>query len=264
MTANDTPKQLGQMLVERGLLSEEQLASALREHRAMPKALGRTMIDLGYITERELVSALAEQVGLEYVDLSEQEIDPAAAKLLPGQLARRYRAIPIGERNGTLLVAMSDPANLYALDDIRAVTNREVQPVVATASDVEKAIEEFAASLIGDLLAVSQSGVSVGAGTEPGVATETAVGTEAVGGTGPDAGTEPNGAHPDLDEHMDVLREVLQTQPVSNGGTESHFGSGLPLGASIDRLVTVTWVLAAGMMGLIFATFVLIVITAIK
>ena len=260
MTANDTPKQLGQMLVERGLLSEEQLASALREHRAMPKALGRTMIDLGYITERELVSALAEQVGLEYVDLSEQEIDPAAAKLLPGQLARRYRAIPIGERNGTLLVAMSDPANLYALDDIRAVTNREVQPVVATASDVEKAIEEFAASLIGDLLAVSQPGV----GTEPGVATEPAVGTEAVGGTGPDAGTEADGAHPDLDEHMAVLREVLQTQSVNNGGTESHLGPGLPFGASIDRLVTVTWVLAAGMMGLIFATFVLIVITAIK
>jgi Type II secretion system (T2SS), protein E, N-terminal domain len=263
MTANDTPKQLGQMLVERGLLSEEQLASALREHRAMPKALGRTMIDLGYITERDLVSTLAEQVGLEYVDLSEQEIDPAAAKLLPGQLARRYRAIPIGERNGTLLVAMSDPANLYALDDIRAVTNREVQPVVATASDVEKAIEEFAASLIGDLLAVSQSGVSVGAGTEQGVGTESTVGTEAVGGTA-DVGTEPDGAHPDLDEHMAVLREVLQTQSVNNGGTESHLGPGLPFGASIDRLVTVTWVLAAGMMGLIFATFVLIVITAIK
>ena len=161
VTAKRKPKQLGQMLLEQGLLSQEQLDGALQEHRNAPKSLGRTLIDLGYIRERDLVRALAEQVGLDFVDLTEHPIDPVAATLLPDQLARRYRAIPIGERDGKLLVAMSDPANVYALDDIRAITNREVQPVVATASDVERAIDKFAG--MGDLLAVSQEAEGTGA-----------------------------------------------------------------------------------------------------
>jgi type IV pilus assembly protein PilB len=137
------PKQLGQILLEQGLITNEQLETALVEHRSTARSLGRTLIDLGYIRERDLVMALAEQVGLDFVDLSEHQIDPIAATLLPEQLARRYRALPIGERDGKLLVAMSDPANVFALDDIRSITNRDVQPIVATASDVERAIAKF-------------------------------------------------------------------------------------------------------------------------
>ena len=101
------------------------------------------LIDLGYIRERDLVRALAEQVGLEFVDLTEYRIDAASTALLPEALCRRYRALPIGEDDGKLLVAMSDPANVYALDDIRTITGREVRPVVATAHDVEQAIAKF-------------------------------------------------------------------------------------------------------------------------
>jgi len=137
------PKQLGQILLEQGLLTDVQLNRALEEHRNTPKSLGRTLIDLGFILERDLVRALAEQVGLEFVDLNEYQIDLGATALLPEVLCRRYRAIPIGERDGKLLVAMSDPANVYALDDIRTMTNRDVQPVVATANDVEQAIQKY-------------------------------------------------------------------------------------------------------------------------
>ncbi len=143
VTTRRKPKQLGQILIEQGLITEEQLQAALEVHHRTPKSLGRVLIDMGLIKEADLVRALAEQVGLEFVDLSEAQIDPAAAALLPETLARRYRALPIGERDGKLLVAMSDPANVYALDDIRAITNRDVQPVVATASDVEQAIARF-------------------------------------------------------------------------------------------------------------------------
>src|SRR5206468_5830191 len=94
--------------------------------------------------ESELIRALAEQVGLEFMDLQDYPIDPSATALLPEVLARRYRAIPVGERDGKLLVAMSDPANVYALDDIRTITNRDVQPVVATPSDIEQTIQKFA------------------------------------------------------------------------------------------------------------------------
>jgi type IV pilus assembly protein PilB len=137
-------KQLGQILIELGYITAQQLETALEEHRKTPKSLGRVLIDLGMIKESDLVRALAEQVGLEFVDLAEFQVDPVATALLPEALARRYRALPIGERDGRLLVAMSDPANVYALDDIRTITGRDVLPVVATANDVEQAIQKFA------------------------------------------------------------------------------------------------------------------------
>src|SRR3990170_2047289 len=137
VTTKRKSKQLGQILLEQGLLTQEQLDRALEEHRNTPKSLGRVLIDLGYIRERDLVAALAEQVGLEFVDLTEYHIDAAATALVPETVSRRYRALPIGERDGKLLVAMSDPANVYALDDIRTITGRDVQPVVATAADVD-------------------------------------------------------------------------------------------------------------------------------
>jgi len=143
-TVKRKSKQLGQILIELEMITPEQLETALEEHRRTPKSLGRVLIDMGMIKEGDLVRALAEQVGLEFVDLSEHQIDPTATTLLPEALARRYRAIPIGERDGRLLVAMSDPANVYALDDIRTITNRDVQPLVATAADVERAIQKYA------------------------------------------------------------------------------------------------------------------------
>ncbi len=143
-TVKRKSKQLGQILIELGYITPEQLDVALEEHRQTPKSLGRVLIDLGMIKEADLVRALAEQVGLEFVDLAEYPVDATSTVLLPEALARRYRALPIGERDGKLLVAMSDPANVYALDDIRTITGRDVQPVVATANDVERAIQKYA------------------------------------------------------------------------------------------------------------------------
>jgi type IV pilus assembly protein PilB len=148
VTAKRRPKQLGQILLEHGLLAQDQLDRALEEHRNTPKSLGRVLIDLGFIRERDLVRALAEQVGLEFVDLTEYRIDPGIATLIPETICRRYRALAIGEQDGKLLVAMSDPANVYALDDIRSITGRDVLPVVATSNDVEQAIAKYAS--IGD------------------------------------------------------------------------------------------------------------------
>jgi hypothetical protein len=122
MATKARTKQLGQILLEQGLLSDEQLAHALDEHRNTPKSLGRVLIDLGYIRERDLVSSLAKQVGLEFIDLNDYRIDAGIATMIPEAICRRYRAIAIDERDGKLLVAMSDPANVYALDDIRTIT----------------------------------------------------------------------------------------------------------------------------------------------
>ena len=138
-------KQLGQILVEEGLITTDQLEFALKEQERVPKSIGRILIDHRMIREVDLVRALALQVGLEFVDLGETPPDPTVANLIPEAVAKRYRALPYAERDGMLLVAMSDPANVYALDDMRTITGRDIQPVVATAADVVAAIRKFGA-----------------------------------------------------------------------------------------------------------------------
>jgi type IV pilus assembly protein PilB len=136
-------KDLGEILVDEGLITEEQLAMALGEQQRRGRSLGRVLIDLGLVKEPDLVAALAMKIGLEFVDLSDYPVDPSAAALVPEQVARRYRALPIGYDNGRLVVAMSDPANVFALDDIRTITRMDIKPVVATASDIEGAIRKY-------------------------------------------------------------------------------------------------------------------------
>ncbi|MGH2642042.1 MAG: GspE/PulE family protein [Actinomycetota bacterium] len=222
-TVKRKSKQLGQILIELGLITPEQLDAALEEHQKTPKALGRVLIDLGMIKEADLVRALAEQVGLEFVDLSDTQIDPASTALLPEALARRYRALPIGERDGKLLVAMSDPANVYALDDIRTITGREVQPVVATSADVEQAIQKFAGldSQVEQLAAEAAEGsegeeLDLEAALEdaPIVKLVNAIMTQAVAERASDVHIEPGERDVRIRFRVDgVLHEPMRPQP---------------------------------------------------
>ncbi|MDQ4005849.1 MAG: Flp pilus assembly complex ATPase component TadA, partial [Actinomycetota bacterium] len=136
-------KELGDVLVEEGLITSDQLVTATEEQQRVGRSLGRVLIDLGMVREPDLVSVLARQIGLEFVDLGDYQIDPQAAGLVSDQVARRYRALPIGFDDGRLVVAMSDPANVFALDDIRTITGMDVKPVVATAADIENAVRKY-------------------------------------------------------------------------------------------------------------------------
>jgi type IV pilus assembly protein PilB len=232
-TVKRKAKQLGQILIEQGLITPAQLEQALEEHRKTPKSLGRVLIDLGLIKEADLVRALAEQVGLEFVDLSDYHIDPSATTLLPDALARRYRAIPIGERDGKLLVAMSDPANVYALDDIRTITNRDVQPVVATAADVEQAIQKFAgmdgqvealASQASEQLESDEEAIGEAALEEaPIVKLVQAIMTQAVGDRASDVHIEPTERDVRVRFRVDgVLHDVMHSPKNIQGGLISR------------------------------------------
>jgi type IV pilus assembly protein PilB len=139
--AEDDPTELGRLLVARGVLSEERLALARAEKAATGHSLGRVLLERGLVREADLVSALAERVGLEFVDLAEYPVDPSAAGIISDSLARRYLALPIGWRGGKLLVAMADPSNVVALDDIRTISRSDVVPVVATRSALLQAID---------------------------------------------------------------------------------------------------------------------------
>jgi type IV pilus assembly protein PilB len=136
-------KQLGDILLEDGLVTQQQLFDAYDEHQRLGRALGRVLVDSGVLTESQLVAALAQQIGMRFVDLTDFPVDGAALLLVPQAVCRRYNALPIGWDDGHLLVAMSDPANVFALDDIRSITNADVRPVVATKSDVVAAINRY-------------------------------------------------------------------------------------------------------------------------
>jgi type IV pilus assembly protein PilB len=136
-------KQLGDILLEDGLVTQQQLFDAYDEHQRLGRALGRVLVDSGVLTESQLVAALAQQIGMRFVDLTDFAVDGAALLLVPQAVCRRYNALPIGWDDGHLLVAMSDPANVFALDDIRSITNADVRPVVATKSDVVAAINRY-------------------------------------------------------------------------------------------------------------------------
>ncbi len=136
-------RQLSDILLGEGLISQDQLTAATEEHQRLGRPLGRVLIDSDILTESQLVSALATQIGLRFVDLSEFPVDGSAVSLVPAVVCRRHNAMAIGYEDGRLLVAMADPANVFAVDDIRSLTGMDVKPVVATKSDVIKAIARF-------------------------------------------------------------------------------------------------------------------------
>ena len=139
-------KQLGTILLEDGILTEDQLMDAIDAQQQRGDTLGRTLVELGLVTEGQLVRALAGQVGMEFVDLAEFPVDRSAVALVPGAVCQRHNALPIAIEDGILKVAMSNPGNVIAVDDMRARTNMQVVPVVAAHDDVVQAIGRYCRS----------------------------------------------------------------------------------------------------------------------
>src|SRR5581483_97634 len=136
-------EQLGVVLVKSGIINIDQLGQALGRARERGVNLARVLIEDKLLTEEQFVATLAEQLGLEFVDLADYPIDATAARLISETLARRYLALPIGWWEGRLVVAMADPSNVFAIDDIRTVTHAEVRQVVATAEAITAAINTY-------------------------------------------------------------------------------------------------------------------------
>lgn len=136
-------KQLGSILLETGALTEDQLMDAIDEQQQRGQSLGRTLVEMGLVTEAQLVRALASQVGMEFVELADYPVERAAVALVPEALCRRHSALPIGISDGSLRVAMSNPGNVVAVDDIRTLTKMAVIPVVASHDDLLAAIDRY-------------------------------------------------------------------------------------------------------------------------
>ena len=137
---------LGGLLVETGAITKEQLDNALKQQKTDDSGkgmLGRTLVQLGYCTEDDIARVVALQNGVPYISLETYPIDDAASGLITPETARRYNALPIGFDKGKLLVAMMQPKDIIAIDDLRIHTGYDFQPVVCSDGELAAAIEKF-------------------------------------------------------------------------------------------------------------------------
>lgn len=134
---------IGEILLYAGKISPNQLELALAEQETSNKKLGEILVEKGWVTPNDIVEVLEYQLGFPRVDLTRYEINPQVATMLPESIARRHKVVPIDIKDGKLVVAMVDPLNFYAVDDIKLVTKMDIEPVIATEPDVEALINRY-------------------------------------------------------------------------------------------------------------------------
>lgn len=137
------PNRLGELLVREKLISLQQLRQAQDEQKRSGNNLGYTLAKLGYISDGEITTFLSTQYRLPAINLDEYEIEPEVVKLVARDVCEKHRIVPVSRSGSSLIVAMSDPTNLHAIDDIKFLTGYNVEPVVASETAIQSAIERY-------------------------------------------------------------------------------------------------------------------------
>ena len=143
MIKNYKRRKLGDILCENGMITKEQLESGLKAQKQSEKRLGEQLVDQRILTEEEVLVALEFQLGISYMNLEQYSIDYQIASLVPETVARRYMVIAVGMDGEKLKVAMKDPLNLFALDDLKLSTNREIIPFIALERSISKLMNQI-------------------------------------------------------------------------------------------------------------------------
>jgi type IV pilus assembly protein PilB len=147
---------LGQLLISAQIITEDQLNEAIAQQRKNRGRLGTNLIHLGYLTEEKLVTFLSRQYNVPAVNLADYKIDPSILKLIPLEIARKYLIMPVARVGATLTIAMADPSNVFAIDDVKFMTGYNVEVVVSGESSIANAIAGSYQSAGGDSLVASQ------------------------------------------------------------------------------------------------------------
>ena len=134
---------LGQMLVERKIISEEQLKVALGEQKKTKEFLGTILVELGFAKEEDIAQSLTAQYGFPYLPLSNYDVNPEITNIIPGRVARQYLLVPIDKIGNNLTLAMSNPLNIQAIEDVELLSGCSIQTFVSTSSDIKRAIEKY-------------------------------------------------------------------------------------------------------------------------
>ena len=135
--------QIGELLIREDFISQEQLDAALKQQREHGGRLGSILINLGYVEDDNITSVLSRQYGVPSINLTHFEVDAEAIKLIPIEVAQKYMLVPLSRIGNTLTVATADPTNVFAMDDIKFMTGFNVEPVVASESSIQEALEKY-------------------------------------------------------------------------------------------------------------------------
>jgi len=137
------PLRIGELLTKAKLLTDDQLKKALEEQKQSGGRIGEHLIRMGFVTEEDILDCLSQQYGVPSINLQHFEIDESIIRLIPADVARKYQFIPVSKTGATLTVAMSDPTNVFAMDDITFITGYRVEPVVASEEALREAIDKY-------------------------------------------------------------------------------------------------------------------------
>jgi len=136
-------KQLGELLVDLGLINRDQLKKALETQKDKGGLIGQVLVDLGYVSEEAIAQAITAQYGFPYLPLENYEVDGEVVKLVPKNVAKQYCLIPLDKIGNNLTIAMANPLNSQAVEDIGLLSGLYVQIFVSTATDIKNAIERY-------------------------------------------------------------------------------------------------------------------------
>jgi type IV pilus assembly protein PilB len=137
------PDKLGELLIRTGRVNQAQLNEALALQKDQGGRLGTNLVKLGYLSEKQLVDSLSQHFKVSSVDLNGMEIDEAVIKIIPADIARKYTILPVTKAGATITVAMIDPTNVFAMDDVKFMTGYKVEPVVASETAIRSAIDRY-------------------------------------------------------------------------------------------------------------------------
>jgi len=138
---------LGEMLIKAGLLTPQKLQDALEYQKTNGGKLGLNLIKLGFVKEEEITRVLSQQYGVPAINLSKIEVDDSVVKLIPSEVAQKYLIMPVSRSGATLTIAMVDPTNVFAMDDIKFMSGYNVEPVVASEVAIKEAIDRYYGSI---------------------------------------------------------------------------------------------------------------------
>ena len=134
---------LGELLTKASLITQDQLKDALKLQKETGGKLGETLIKLGFVSEEDITECLSQQFGVPSISLVHFEIDSSVIKLIPADVARKYNILPVNKTGATITIAMADPTNVFAMDDIKFMTGYNVEPVVASELGIKAAIDNY-------------------------------------------------------------------------------------------------------------------------
>ena len=136
-------KPLGELLLDRGVINQSQMDQGLALQREKGGLIGEILVELGFVKEDDIAQALTAQYGFPYLPLGNYDVDKDITNIIPGRVARQYLLVPIDKIGNNLTLAMSNPLNVQAIEDVELLSGCSVQTFVSTSSDIKKAIEKY-------------------------------------------------------------------------------------------------------------------------